>query len=357
MNNMKKHSTYFIIFYFLFQSLILVAQETGDTGNNVELQETDTLTKTVSPVLNSDLITKDETGTKVNLRIIPILNDVLRYNIKSSITSIEKSSETNDKKLISAEETNYFYTEEVFEISSAGIITFKIKFDSIIVVLTALSDSEERAIYNSNMKNYIWSHPDYIHYSSFIHEDFYIRVSTKGEITSTYGMEKMYENLFSALGDTLTINHKEDFKNYYNQDYFINILQSQFQKFPEKSIFRDSGWVRSFESDIIVFPIRNDFNYKLTDIKQNSDEYIVTVDAGLSIKVLNKKVNDESITYELQNSAFSGKANYEFNLSRGCLISKLSENNIELKLKISDNTDSIQSYYLIKNSLSVKLLQ
>jgi len=78
---MKKHSTYFIIFYFLFQNLILVAQETGDTGNNVELQETDTLTETVSPVLNSDLITKDETGTKVNLRIIPILNDVLRYNI------------------------------------------------------------------------------------------------------------------------------------------------------------------------------------------------------------------------------------------------------------------------------------
>ncbi|HMQ69194.1 MAG TPA: DUF6263 family protein [Ignavibacteria bacterium] len=351
---MKKHYTHLITFCFLFQSLILLAQESGDT---IEPQDKDTFTVILTPDLNSDLITKDETGTKVNLRIIPILNDVLRYNIRSSTTSIEKSTETNDKKIISTEETNYFYTEEVFEISSAGIITFKIKFDSIIVVSTVLSDSEERTIYNSNMKNYIWSHPDFIHYSSFIHEDFFIRVSSKGEVTSTYGMEKMYENLYSAIGDTLTINQKEDLKNYYNQDYFINILQSQFQIFPEKTIYEDYGWVRSFESEIFAFPIRNDFNYKLTDIKQNSDEYIVTVDAGLSIKVLDKKVNDEDISYELQNSAFSGKANYDFNLSRGCLVNKLSETSIELKLKISDNTDSIQSYFAVKNYLSVILLQ
>ena len=348
---MNKHFRYLLTFYYFFQfCLVLIAQETPEPK---ELHGTDS----IPPALNSDLITKDEKGTKISLLVKPVINDVLRYTINSFTLSTEKSPETDDKKITSTEDINYFYSEEVMEISPAGIITYKIKFDSIIVISTDSSDPDGKRIYNSNMKNYVWHHPEFIHFSSFIHEEFFARVSSKGELTSIYGLEKMYENLFSAWGDTLNSNHKEALKNSFDQEYFISIFQPQFQFFPEKAIYEDSGWVRSYEKEITIFPVKNEFKYRLNNVKQNNDQYFINVEAAMSTDVLEKKIKDEQLTYELENSSFTGKGNYEFNMSKGCLVSKHTDMVIELNLKISEKKDSIRTYNMVKQTLSINLLQ
>ncbi len=336
---MIKHFRFLMIIYYFFQfCVVLIGQET-------------------SSILNSDLIIKDEKGTRVTLFSKPMINDVFRYTINSIVSSTEKSPETDDKKVTSTENINYYYSEQVIEISSSEIITYKIKFDSIIVITTDSSDSEEKTIYNSNMRNYVWNQPDFIHFGNFIDEEFFARVSFKGEITSIYGMEKMYENLFTALGDTLNADQKEALKNSFDQEYFKNIFQSQFQIFPEKPIYLDSSWIRTYDSEIIVFPIRNVFKYMINDIKQNNEQYIINVNAVLSTNVLKKNIKDKDINYKLENSRFTGKSNYEYNLSKGCLVNKHSDTIIELNIKISDKKDSVQSYYTIKQSLSINLLK
>jgi hypothetical protein len=82
----------------------------------------------------SELLKKDEKGTKVNLIVKPKKGDVFRYKINAKTSSSEKSPLTGDKEMSSDQDINYFYTEEVNDISSAGIVTYKIRFDSINIV-------------------------------------------------------------------------------------------------------------------------------------------------------------------------------------------------------------------------------
>ncbi|MEO8665684.1 MAG: DUF6263 family protein [Ignavibacteria bacterium] len=308
---------------------------------------------------NSDLLVKDDKGARVKLVLKPKKGDVFKYKMNAKTTSKEKSPLTEDKEITSIQDINYFYSEEVNDISSAGIITYKIKFDSINIVSTiASADSSVKMFYNSNIKDSVWSKPDFIQYNAIMGEEFYGRVSPQGEISEIYGLEKVYDNMYKALGgDTLTSDQKESLKASFGNDAIKAVIQQQFQMFPEKEVYKDSTWTRSYETQILIFPVKNILNYKLKDIKEENDQINLTIDADLAVDFMEKEVKDKKMTYKVEDSKTGGKGVITYSLSKGCVINKETSTAIDMNMKISAGPQSIKTMQNVATELKVNLIQ
>lgn len=309
-----------------------------------------------SGAANSDLVVKDDKGTKVTLTLKPKKGDVLKYKMNAKTTSKEKSPLTDNREVTSTQDINYYYTEEVNEIASNGIVTFKIKFDSINIVSSASSgDSSMSVKYNSNVKDSMYSQPDFIQYNSIINEEFYARVSPQGEISEVYGLEKIYENMIKALGDTLSMEQKESIKDSFGKDAIKAVLQQQFQMFPQSEVYKDSTWTRSYDTQILIFPVKNILSYKLKDVKEENSQYMLTIDAELAVDIMEKEVKDKKMSYSVEDSKTGGKGLIVYNLSRGCVQSKETSTNLEMNVKISAAGQSIKTLQTVATELKVSL--
>jgi len=307
---------------------------------------------------NSDFLIKDEKGTRVSLSLKPKKGDILKYKINAKTTSKENSPMTGNKDISSTQDIFYYYTEEVNEVSSAGIITYKIKFDSISIVSTVSSnDSVLSMTYNSNIKDSIYSKPDFIQYNSIMNEEFFARVSPNGEISETYGLEKVYENMFKSLGDTLSKEQKESLKESFGKEAIKAVLQQQFQMFPDKEVYQDSTWTRSYETQILIFPVKNILSYKLKDIKEENNQTLVSIDADLNVEFIEKEIKEKQVTYKVESVNTGGKGNIIFNLSRSCITKKETSTNIDLDMKISAGGQSVKTNQNVITELKVELLK
>ncbi len=307
---------------------------------------------------NSDLLIKDEKGTKVSLVLRPKVSDTFRYTMNAKTTSKEKSVLTADREITSTQDISYFYSEEVNDVSSSGIITYKIKFDSINIVSTASSaDSSMSMTYNSNIKDSVYSKPDFIQYNAIMNEEFFARVSPQGEISEIYGLEKVYDNMFKALGDTLTMEQKESLKDSFGKDAIKAVLQQQFQMFPQTEVYKDSTWTRSYETQILIFPVKNVLSYKLSDIKEENNQTLLTIDADLAVEFIQKELKDKKMTYKIEDAKTGGKGVIVYNLTKGCVDRKETSTSIEMDMKISAGGQSVKTAQDVITALKVNLLQ
>jgi hypothetical protein len=307
---------------------------------------------------SSELIKKDDKGEKADLKLAPKVNDKFRYKMSAKTLSTEKSPATMDREITSEQVMTYYYSQEVSEISGAGVITYKMKYDSIIITSKVSSnDSSITQVYNSNIKDSINSLPDFIQYNALIGQEFKMRVSSLGEIYDVYELEKIHENIFKALGDTLSPQDKATIKESMGTDAIKNIVQNQFQKFRGGDIYKDSSWTFSVETSLLVFPIKNILNYKVKDFQITNGEVIANIEANLGIDFINKEQKDKSgLNVKIVDSKTGGTGTIAFNLSRGCIMKKETSTNILLDLKLSAKGQSAKSVQNLSTSLSVELL-
>ncbi len=327
-------------------------------GKKDDKQSENTKTDEKSGSGNSDLVKKDDKGTKVSLALKPKKGDTFKYKMNAKTTSKEKSPMTGNRDMTSTQDIYYYYSEEVNDVSSAGIITYKIKFDSINIVSTvSTTDSSVSLKYDSNVKDSVFSKPDFIQYNSIMHEEFFARVSPNGEISETYGLEKVYENMFKSLGDTLTPEQKESLKDSFGKDAIRAVLQQQFQMFPEKEVYQDSSWTRSYETQILMFPVKNILTYKLKEVREDNNQTILTIDADLNVDFIEKDLKEKQVSYKVEEVKTGGKGNIIFNLSRGCVTKKETSTNIDLGMKISAGGQSMKTNQNVLTELKVELLK
>lgn len=309
-------------------------------------------------VQNSDLLIKDDKGTKVSLLLKPKKSDVFKYKINAKTTSKEKSVLTADKEVTSTQDINYFYSEEVTDISSSGIITYKIVFDSINIISTASSDDSTMSMsYNSNIKDSVFSQPDFIQYNAIMNEEFFARVSPQGEISEVYGLETVYDKMFKALGDTLTMEQKESLKDSFGKDAIKAVLQQQFQMFPQSEVYKDSTWTRSYETQILIFPVRNILSYKLKDVKEENNQTLLTIDAELAVEFIQKELKEKKMSYMIEDAKTGGKGVIVYNLTNGCVTNKQTSTNIDLNMKISAGGQSVKTTQNVSTELNVSLIK
>lgn len=333
---------------FIFISIILGFSACGDkkddkTGNNQ-------LDSTIS-----SLITKDETTgkDKVQLRYIVRKGDIFRYKIVAKTSTSEKSPATEDKEVKQDNEINYYYTKEVQEVEQSGIVSFKVKYDSILI--NAKMDDKD-IIYNSNINDSIKQNPAFIQYNAVINESFYIRVTPEGEITDVYGLEKIYENLFKALGDTLKEEDKQTVRDAFGKESIREILQQEYQIFPKNPIQIDSSWVKSYSTQVLFFEVLNSAKYTLTYLENKDNQRIADITALLQVEFLNKEVKEKGVKFKLENTETSGTGKIKFNFSRGCITNKETSTALKLELNMSAGGQSAKSLQSVQTNLVVSLL-
>ncbi|HAY33492.1 MAG TPA: hypothetical protein DCY06_05090 [Bacteroidetes bacterium] len=337
------------LFFTVFSFIIFQGcDEKKDNGNSGKGSDT----------VNTNLITKDDIGVKVNLLLKPKVGDVLSYRMNAKTTSKEKSPMTQDKEITSVQDINYYYKEEVTEITSAGIVSYKITFDSITIISNLSSaDSSVSLTYNSNIKDSIYSKPDFLQYNAIMGEDFYARVTPNGEISDVYGLESVYEKMFKALGDTLTKEQKETLKDSFGKDAIKAVLQQQFQMFPDNPVYVDSSWTRSYETQMLIFPVRNSLSYKLKEVKEDNKQTFLTIDADLAVDFIEKEIKDKDMSYKVEDSKTGGKGVIIFNITKGCVTKKETNTNLDLTMKISAGSQSVKTTQNVNTELIVNLLQ
>ncbi|MGH2575673.1 MAG: DUF6263 family protein, partial [Ignavibacteria bacterium] len=208
----------------------------------------------------TNLIKKDSLTGKDKVQLKYILNkgDKFSYKMTAKTSTVENSPATEGKDVKQDNEINYFYSKEVSDIDQSGIITFKAKYDSILIS-AKMNDRDVK--YNSNVNDTVRNNPAFIQYNAVINEHFYLRVSPEGEITDVYGLEKIYDNLFKALGDTLNEDEKQTIKDSFGKESIKEILQQELQVFPKKEIFVDSSWQRSYNTSVLFFEVVNNAMY------------------------------------------------------------------------------------------------
>jgi hypothetical protein len=312
---------------------------------------------TTSGGKNEDLLIKDESGTRVNLMLKPAKGDIFNYKMVAVTSSTEKGPQTGDMEIVTNQTINYFYSEEVYDATDAGIVTYKARFDSIIINSDVSSgDSSVSIVYNSNIKDSVYNMPDFLQYNSIMGEEFFMRVDPQGEITEVYGMEKVYENMFKLLGDTLNQEQKSAIRESFSSESIKAVLQQQFQMFPQQEIALDSSWTRSYETSFMVFPVRNLLNYKLTEVREENDEIIITVEGSMAIEFIDKEFKEDRVTYTVEDAKTGGTGKVIFNLSKGAIVNKETQTNIDMQLRLSAGGQSAKATQNITTSLKVDLL-
>jgi hypothetical protein len=231
------------------------------------------------------------------------------------------------------------------------------QYDSILIVSKIQSqDSTVTILYNSNVKDSVYNFPDFIQFNATIGTPFYMRVSDKGTVLDLYGMEKVYENIFKALGDTLGPNDKAMVENSIGESMKA-VLQQQFQKFPDSNeVYKDSSWTSSYETQLSVFPVKNILGYKVTDIKEENGHIIVSIDASLATEVMKKEIMEKQTKALLETIDAGGQGTVTYDLSRGCITNKQTQTSIKAKIKLSQGSQSLTSDKIQTSSVLVQLL-
>jgi len=304
----------------------------------------------------SDFVKSDANGQKVTLKYAPKKGDKFNYKMTAKTFSSEKSPGTGDEEVSSEQAMIYYYSQEVADVNASGYITFKMKYDSIIITEKLMArDSTISQTYNSNKKDSVSAKIDYIQYNALAGQEFKFRLSPKGEISEVIELEQIHERIFIALGDTLKDDEKAKIKESMGSEALKSILQNQFQKFPENDIAKDSSWTFSSETTLSVFPIKNILSYKLKDIKTDNG-VVVGIEAALGIEFLSKEEKQKGMNIKLSNEEAGGSGSVSIDLSKGCVVKKETTTNINMNLKLSAKGQSANSKQTLKTNLNVDLL-
>ncbi|MCC6865740.1 MAG: hypothetical protein IT280_06220 [Ignavibacteria bacterium] len=311
--------------------------------------------KTGDNKTNSEFVKKDSVTGKqvVQLKYVVKKGDKFFYKMVAKTSNMEKSPATENKEVKQDNEINYYYQKEVDNVDASGIITYKITFDSINITSTM---GEQSVKYNSNVNDSVKQNPAFIQYNAVIANPFFTRVSAYGEITDVYGMEKIYEHLFKALGDTLKEKDKEEIKRSFGEESIKEILQQEYQVCPQGPVAIDSSWVKAFNTSVLFFEVVNNAKYTMKSVEDKNSQQIANIEAALVVEFKNKEVNENGMKVKVENAETSGSGKISLNLTRGCIQNKETMTNLKLELKLSAQGQSANSTQAVSTNLYVTLL-
>jgi Family of unknown function (DUF6263) len=311
--------------------------------------------KTLNDKTATDLIKKDSiTGKQVvTLKYAVKKGDKFSYKMVAKTSNMEKSPATEDKEMKQENEINYFYTKEVNDVDAAGIISYKMVFDSIFITS---SMGEQSIKYNSNVNDSVRKNPAFVQYNSVVKNPFFIRVGSNGEITDVYGLEVIYDSLFKALGDTLKEAEKEEIRQSFGKESVKEILQQEYQICPKEPLPVDSNWVKTYNTTVLFFDVVNNAKYTLKGIENKDGQSIANIEAILNVEFKNKEVTEKGMKVTVVNAETSGNGKISFNLNRGCISYKETNTNLKLELKLSAQGQTANSTQAVSTNLVVTLL-
>jgi hypothetical protein len=303
----------------------------------------------------TDLVKKDSVSGRemVQMKYVVKNGDKFAYKMVAKTSNTENSPATEGKEVKQDNEINYYYMKEVTDVDGSGIISYKVNFDSINI---SSQMGEQSIKYNSNVNDSVRQNPAFMQYNAVINNPFYIRVSPSGEISDVYGLEKIYENLFKSLGDTLKESDKQQIKESFGEESIKEILQQEYQICPKDPVTVDSSWVKSFNTAVLFFEVVNNAKYTLKGVEDKDGQKIANIEALLNVEFKSKEVTERGMKVAIEHSETSGTGKISLNLNRGCVSSKQTTTTMRLDLKLSAQGQSAKSMQAESTNLTVTLL-
>jgi len=304
---------------------------------------------------STEFVKKDSITGKdvVTLKYVVKKGDKFYYKMVAKTSNMEKSPATEDKEVKQDNEINYYYSKEADNVDASGIVSYKITFDSINI---SSSMGDQSIKYNSNVNDSVKMNPAFIQYNAVIANPFFIRVNASGEITDVYGMEKIYEVLFKALGDTLKEKDKQEIKQSFGEESIKEILQQEYQVCPPNPVVMDSNWTKAFNTSVLFFEVVNNAKYTMKSVEDKNGQKIANIEAALVVEFKNKEVKERGMTIKVENAETSGSGKIALNLSRGCIQNKETSTNLKLDMKLSAQGQTANSTQAVTTNLIVTLL-
>jgi hypothetical protein len=336
-----------VIFSLLLAAIIALSGGCGkkDDKNNV----TNDTTKQSLQVKKDSVSGKE----KVLFKYAVNKGDKFSYRLEASTSNTENSPATQGKDVKQDNSINYYYTKEVSDVDQNGIVTYKVKFDSITIKATMDTLTIK---YSSNINDSIKANPNFIQYNAVINEPFFMRVSAEGEISDVYGLEKIYENIFKALGDTLKEADKNAVKESFGKDAIKEILQQEFQIFPKQEVMVDSSWTKSFNTQVAVFEVVNNAKYIFKGIEEKNNQKIANIEAQLTVEFKSKEAKEKGMKMTIENAETDGSGKIQFSLTRGCITYKETSTKLKIDLKLAAQGQTAKSIQGVYTNLKVTLL-
>ena len=215
---------------------------------------------------------------------------------------------------------------------------------------------EQKIKYNSNVNDTVKTNPAFIQYNAVMNEPFFMRVSPNGEITDLYGLEKIYDNLFKALGDTLKDEDKQTIKDTFGKESIKEIMQQEYQVFPKNDVMPDSSWQRSYNTQVLFFEVSNNAKYILKSVTDKDGIKSANIEAQLNVEFLSKEAKEQGVKFKIDKAETGGSGKITMNLNRGCITAKETNTNLNLELSLSAQGQSAKSKQTVSTSLNVVLL-
>jgi len=335
-----------LAFELLMAALIIYTVGCGKEEKNTTESQKDSV---VNSLISKDSVTGQQ---RIQMKYIVSKGDTFRYVMVAKTSTSEKSPATENKEVAQDNEINYYYTKVVDNVES-GIITYKVTYDSILIS----SQMDDKTVkYNSNVDDSMKSNPAFLQYNAVLREPFYIRVSQTGEISDVYGLENIHQNLFKALGDTLSEEDKQSIKESFGEQSIKEVLQQEYQMFPSSPVDVDSSWIKSYNTQILFFDVINSAKYTLKSIEKKDDHTIANIEASLIVEFQNKEVKEQGVKLKIEKSETSGSGKITFDLNRGCITNKETATDLNLEMRMSAGGQSANTVQKVKTNLSVTLL-
>ncbi|MGB9697240.1 MAG: DUF6263 family protein [Ignavibacteria bacterium] len=291
------------------------------------------------------LITITPKDTSVTFKYRPKTGDVFKHKAEKYNKVTEEINFPKPEKVVSESKGLYFTTLEVLEVGESGAVTFKARFDSLLVEQTSqLKDSTVSIKYNSNVKDTSILTVETVLFDNLVGNNFKIRVSENGEILDTYETEKIVENVLTFFKNskdertkeiTEELNKSEDVYNQQKQllkgdvsNTITSIFSQIVQELPKGTVPKDSTWTKIQKDEKSLFNEQLIVNYSITEVKSDNQDALVTIAAVMTSDYDSKPVKDKKmgVTVSLEDFEAKGTGKLVLDLNRGVV--KLLDNDI-----------------------------
>jgi len=312
----------------VFTIIIAVFFIAAGCGNKKDDKTGDTSGNPRSRFIIKDSATGKE---KIILKFVPKKGDIFKYRLDLDAMQSESSPFTGDKEISQNTNQVYFFTQEVTDINEKGIITYKVKFDS--VQITIKQDTN-KVFYNSNVNDSNRTNPLFFSYSAVVGQPFKFRLAPDGKIIELIELEEIKAAYMKLLPDTLTEAQKEkDYAQNFDPESLRGLLEEELVRFKTEYVDVDQPYQFTDDETLLVFKTKTTRQYKINEIKEETGKLLVMMTGELNVEFATKEYMEKGEKMKLDNYETKGVSNITIDLARGIIVKK--EVNVPLNIDVT----------------------
>ncbi len=281
-------------------------------------------------ITKSKLESVDLKGEKVFLRYKFEKGNKFKYKL-TTITSTHETIQADSlMQAKSIQTTTYIFDIKVIdvEVDNTG------ELDITISTLKVDADLNGQKITFDTNKNLTQEDKQkFFEYLTIHNTPYRARVNEFGEVIEISRLDKMIDKLNSLQPQkqNLTTEQKSQYAKNLENALIKPITQLIFRELPQKSLAKDSTWIKNYPGQLSIFKIDNKITYKVEDFVKINNDRAAKLSANLSCSWMgNKKGEDNGIKYNFEDPKIKGTGSILFNIDKGILIRAETGTSVEL---------------------------